>query len=77
MMTDAPAGDATVVASPMTTGAVAARAVGLTKIYGEGNTQVVAQSRSSGWWCGSDNTTVDPCDLRYKECCCTVHGIRH
>jgi putative ABC transport system ATP-binding protein len=43
-MTDAPTGDATAVASPTTTGAVAvaARASGLTKIYGEGNTQVVA-----------------------------------
>ena len=41
-MTDAPVGDATVVASPTTTGTMAARADGLTKIYGEGNTQVVA-----------------------------------
>ena len=41
-MNDAPAGDATTLASPTTTGAVAARASGLTKIYGEGNTQVVA-----------------------------------
>ena len=41
-MTDAPAGDATVVASATTTGAMAARADGLTKVYGEGNTQVVA-----------------------------------
>jgi putative ABC transport system ATP-binding protein len=41
-MTDATPGDATLMPPPATTGAMAARADALTKVYGEGNTRVVA-----------------------------------